>query len=86
MDAMNFPQAKVEVSTMPIKRQGVTYMTVSELADELDVHRNSVIYWIKTGKVNAVRIGLAEKVRSTSQCQKSNESKRSLLARNSLGD
>lgn len=61
MDAMNFPQAKVEVSTKPIKRQGVTYMTVSELADELDVHRNSVIYWIKTGKVNAVRIGLAEK-------------------------
>ena len=48
-------------AAMPIKRQGVTYMKVSELADELDVHRNSVIYWIKTGKINAVRIGLAEK-------------------------
>lgn len=46
---------------MPVKRQGVTYMTVSELADDLDVHRNSVIYWIKTGKIKAVRLGLAEK-------------------------
>lgn len=46
---------------MPTKWQGVTYLTVSELADELEVHRNSVIYWIKTGKINAVRLGLARK-------------------------
>ena len=46
---------------MPVQRRGATYMTVSELAKKLDVHRNSIIYWIKTGKINAHRSGLAEK-------------------------
>ena len=46
---------------MPMNRRGATFMTVSELADKLDVHRNSVIYWIKIGKIKAVRQGLATK-------------------------
>lgn len=46
---------------MPQKRHGVTYYSVSELAEKLSVHRNSVIYWIKSGKIKAVRLGLAEK-------------------------
>lgn len=46
---------------MPLKRHGVTYVTVSELAEKLDVHRNSVIYWINQGKIKAVRLGLSEK-------------------------
>ena len=46
---------------MPINRRGATYMTVSELAEKLDVHRNSVIYWIQQDKIKAVRQGLATK-------------------------
>ncbi|MBK7914678.1 MAG: helix-turn-helix domain-containing protein [Chloroflexi bacterium] len=46
---------------MPQERHGVTYYSVTELAKKLDVHRNSVIYWIKSGKIKAVRLGLAEK-------------------------
>ena len=37
------------------------YITVSELADELGVHRNTVHYWISQGKLEARRIGLARK-------------------------
>lgn len=46
---------------MSEKRRGVTYYSVSELAEKLGVHRNSVIYWIKTGKIDAERMGLADK-------------------------
>ncbi len=37
------------------------YLTVSELAERLGVHRNTVIYWIKGGQIMAVRQGLAKK-------------------------
>ncbi len=46
---------------MPKEKHGATYYTVSELAELLDVHRNSVIYWINSDKLKAVRFGLAEK-------------------------
>lgn len=46
---------------MAKKRQGVTYYSVSELAKKLGVHRNSVIYWINTEKVEAIRLGMSEK-------------------------
>ncbi len=46
---------------MPVKTRGATYMTVSELAEQLDTHRNNVIYWIKSGDIKAVRRGLARK-------------------------
>ena len=50
-----------EEQAMPKKRHGATYYSVTELADELGIHRNSVIYWITTKQVSAVRFGLAEK-------------------------
>lgn len=46
---------------MPEKRHGATYYTVSELAEKLDVHRNSILYWISTEQLTAVRLGLARK-------------------------
>ncbi len=46
---------------MPIERRGAAYMTVTELADRLDVHRNSIIYWIDQEKIKARRMGLAKK-------------------------
>lgn len=46
---------------MAKQRQGVTYYTVTELADKLNVHRNSVIYWIKSNKIEATRMGLSPK-------------------------
>lgn len=46
---------------MPIKRHGVTFMTVSELAKKLDIHRNTVIYWITSGQIEAARAGIAKK-------------------------
>lgn len=60
LDATVLPHQKEEMP-MPIKRFGVTYITVSELAKRLDVHRNSVVYWINQGKIKAVRLGMAEK-------------------------
>jgi excisionase family DNA binding protein len=36
-------------------------MTVSELAKKLGVHRNNIVYWISTGRIEARRMGLAEK-------------------------
>jgi excisionase family DNA binding protein len=44
---------------MPVKRGGSTYLTVTELADRLNVHRNTVIYWIKEEQLRAVRFGLS---------------------------
>lgn len=46
---------------MPIERRGATYMTVTELAEKLGVHRNTVIYWIDQEQLDAVRAGLAKK-------------------------
>lgn len=37
------------------------YVTVSELAEELGVHRNTIHYWIKEGRLTARRIGLAQR-------------------------
>ena len=37
------------------------YVTVSELAILLGVHRNTVHYWIKEGVVKAQRIGMARR-------------------------
>lgn len=46
---------------MAKKRHGVTYYTVSELAEKLNVHRNSVIYWINTDQLEAERWGIAKR-------------------------
>lgn len=45
---------------MPIKHRGATYMTVSELSDLSGIHRNTILYWIRNGKIVAERKGLAE--------------------------
>lgn len=58
---MNTNDVKKMEVLMPTKRGGATYYTVSELADRLNVHRNSVIYWIKSGKIKAERFGLADR-------------------------
>lgn len=52
---------KRKEAQMPHEARGTTYLTVSELAELLDVHRNSVIYWINNGQIEAVRRGLAKK-------------------------
>ena len=36
--------------------------TVDELAAALRIHRNTVIRWIKLGKINCVRIGRAFRI------------------------
>ena len=46
-----------------VKRNGATYVTVTELARVLGVHRNTVIYWIGEEQVKAVRSGFAKKSR-----------------------
>jgi excisionase family DNA binding protein len=43
------------------KRNGSTYLTVTELADRLNVHRNTVLYWIEQDQLRAIRFGLAKK-------------------------
>lgn len=35
------------------------YVTVSELAEELGVHRNTIHYWIREGRLEARKVGLA---------------------------
>jgi excisionase family DNA binding protein len=47
--------------TMPKEVRGATYYNVSELADKLGVHRNTILNWIKDGQIEASRIGLAKK-------------------------
>jgi excisionase family DNA binding protein len=42
-----------------VKREKAQGLTVSELADRLGVHRNTVIYWIKTGQLKARRAGIS---------------------------
>ena len=44
---------------MKLTHYRAAYMTVSELADELGVHRNTIHYWIKLGQIEARRIGIA---------------------------
>ena len=51
----------LEVPEMPKKRLGDTYYSVTEISEMLGVHRNTVIYWINQGNVNAVRLGMAKK-------------------------
>lgn len=46
---------------MPKKRNGDTYMSVTELADALGTHRSNVNYWISIGQIKAVQFGLAPK-------------------------
>lgn len=46
---------------MPVKRDGATYLKVSEAAERLGVHRNTVIHWIKTEQIEHDRLGVAEK-------------------------
>jgi len=46
---------------MPKRRGGATYLTVSELAKVLDVHRNTVIYWIEQDMIKYERMGAAPK-------------------------
>lgn len=43
------------------ERRKAGFYTVGELAGAIGVHRNSVIYWIKTGRLDADRAGLAER-------------------------
>ena len=42
-------------------RDSAAYVTVSELAEELGVHRNTIHYWISQGEIKARRYGLARK-------------------------
>jgi len=44
---------------MKLRHDRAAYITVSDLADELGVHRNTIHYWIKLGRVEARRIGIA---------------------------
>ena len=46
---------------MPVTKRGREYYTVTELSEELGVHRNTVIYWIKKNQVKAERVGMAPK-------------------------
>ena len=46
---------------MSYERNGATYYTVTEVADKLGVHRNTVLYWIDQKQVKAVRSGMATK-------------------------
>ncbi len=48
---------------MTVKRNGAIYVTVTELAKVLGVHRNTVIYWIQEEQVTAIRSGMAKKSR-----------------------
>lgn len=46
---------------MPVERAGATYLKVSEAAERLGVHRNTVIYWIQQDQIKHDRLGLADK-------------------------
>lgn len=47
---------------MPTSRQGVSYYRVSEAAEILGVHRNTIIHWIKEQKtIKAEKLGIADK-------------------------
>jgi transposase-like protein len=46
---------------MPVTRRGATYYTVTELAERSGIPRNTLIYWINQGRVEAKRKGAAEK-------------------------
>jgi excisionase family DNA binding protein len=52
---------KVMEAGMRRTHDPAVYITVSELADELGVHRNTIHYWISRGKLEARRIGLARR-------------------------
>lgn len=45
---------------MPIERKGSTFLSVREFAERLDVHPNTVLYWIKQERIHAVRSGFAK--------------------------
>lgn len=45
---------------MPIERKGATFLTVKEFAEQLGVHPNTVLYWIKQDRIHAVRSGFAK--------------------------
>lgn len=57
------PQIQVvnEEAQMPVKRLGATYYRVTEAAEFLDVHRNTIIYWIDKNKMKALKLGIADK-------------------------
>lgn len=44
---------------MPKKRAGTTFYSVSEAAKLLDVHRNTIHYWIEQGMIEYARLGAA---------------------------
>lgn len=44
---------------MTVKRRGAIYMTVTELAAAVGVHRNTIIYWIEQEQIRAERSGLS---------------------------
>lgn len=46
---------------MKLTHDRAAYVTISELAREVGVHRNTIHYWIKLGIVEAKRIGIAPK-------------------------
>jgi len=48
-------------ATMSFSGHGASYMTVSELANRLGVHRNTVIYWISSEQIAATRAGVAKR-------------------------
>ena len=46
---------------MPKQHNGTTYLSVTEFAELMDVHRNTIFYWIDKQLVKAVRFGAAPK-------------------------
>jgi excisionase family DNA binding protein len=46
---------------MPFKRNGASYYSVTEAAEALGVHRNTVIYWINSNQLKAKKQGIADK-------------------------
>lgn len=57
---MTVPMLEMEAQAK-LAHDRAAYVTVSELADLLGVHRNTVHYWIREGQVKAQRIGMARR-------------------------
>lgn len=44
---------------MPKQRDGTTFYSVTEAAELLDVHRNTIHYWIEQSMIEYARLGPA---------------------------
>lgn len=76
------PTSVKEEAPMTVKRRGATYMTVTELAAAVGVHRNTIIYWIEQEQIQAERSGLSPRSRFLIPLQEANR----VIAELSAGD